>query len=50
MGLERAARTSDEELIAVAQREERVVITYDKGFGDLVFRERHAVGVILLAT
>lgn len=41
-------RTSDEELITIAEREERVVITYDKGFGDLVFRQRHAIAVILL--
>ncbi len=41
-------RISDEELIAIAQREQRVVITYDKGFGDLVFHHRQAIGVILL--
>jgi predicted nuclease of predicted toxin-antitoxin system len=41
-------RTSDEELITMASREKRVVITYDKGFGDLVFRQRHTTGVILL--
>ena len=41
-------RTSDEELVTIAEREGRVVITYDKGFGDLVFVQRRTVGVILL--
>ena len=39
---------SDREILAIARREGRIVLTNDKDFGDLVFRDRlpHA-GVIL---
>jgi predicted nuclease of predicted toxin-antitoxin system len=39
---------TDRELLAIAHREQRIVLTNDKDFGDLVFRDRlpHA-GVIL---
>jgi predicted nuclease of predicted toxin-antitoxin system len=45
-----AARGSvDEDILAWAAREDRVLITADKGFGDLVFRDGHPHrGVILL--
>ena len=42
-------RMADEDSLALAVREDRVVITNDKDFGDLVFRDRRAHrGVILL--
>ena len=39
---------TDRELLTIAQREQRIILTNDKDFGDLVFRDRlpHA-GVIL---
>jgi predicted nuclease of predicted toxin-antitoxin system len=40
--------TPDAELIKKAAREQRVVITFDKDFGELVFKRRHAVGVVLI--
>jgi predicted nuclease of predicted toxin-antitoxin system len=41
-------RTPDVELIEKAARERRVVITFDKDFGELVFRRGHSVGVVLI--
>lgn len=39
----------DPEVLALAVREQRLLITSDKGFGELVFRQRRAShGVILL--
>ena len=35
---EMAPGTSDEDLLALAYNEQRVLITEDKGFGELVFR------------
>lgn len=43
--------SADEELLARAANEERVVITNDKDFGELVFRSgKAATGIILLRT
>jgi len=42
-------QADDEEILARAASEQRIVITNDKDFGDLVFRSRQAhSGVILL--
>jgi predicted nuclease of predicted toxin-antitoxin system len=42
-------RMSDEDILALAVRDDRIVVTNDKDFGDLVFRDRRAHrGVILL--
>ena len=41
-------RTPDLELIEKAARESRVVITFDKDFGELVFKRGHPVGVVLI--
>lgn len=41
-------RTPDTELIEKAARERRVVITFDKDFGELVFKQGHAVAVVLI--
>jgi predicted nuclease of predicted toxin-antitoxin system len=41
-------RTSDIELIEKAARERRVVITFDKDFGELVFKRGHSVAVVLI--
>lgn len=42
---------SDEEILTKAENEERVVITNDKDFGELVFRlHKTSSGVILLRT
>ena len=39
----------DEEVLAIATREERILITDDRDFGELVFRRRHPhAGVIYL--
>jgi predicted nuclease of predicted toxin-antitoxin system len=44
-----AASLSDPEVIALASREERLLLTADKDFGELVFRRGHPVpGLILL--
>ena len=44
-----AARLSDADVIALAVREGRLLLTEDKDFGDLVFRrERIVRGVVLL--
>jgi len=42
--------SSDEIVLALAQREDRVLVTFDKDFGELVFRHGRAgsPGVILL--
>lgn len=46
---ESAASLSDEEVIALASREGRLLLTADKDFGELVFRRGYAVpGLILL--
>lgn len=46
VGLERA---SDEQLLAYAHQQQRVLLTRDKGYGSLVFlRHREHSGVILL--
>ena len=38
----------DEDVLALAERERRILITNDKDFGELVFRERHPhAGVVL---
>jgi len=40
---------SDADLLKMAVEQRRVILTADKGFGELVFRQRvSAVGVILL--
>jgi len=40
---------SDIDVIDLANRENRVIITFDKGFGELIFRERLRVkGLMLL--
>jgi predicted nuclease of predicted toxin-antitoxin system len=41
-------RTADVELIEKAARERRVVITFDKDFGELTFKRGHSVGVVLI--
>jgi len=41
-------RTPDLELIEKAATERRVVITFDKDFGELVFKRGHSVGVVLI--
>lgn len=39
----------DEEVLAISQREERILITDDRDFGELIFRKRLAhAGVIFL--
>jgi predicted nuclease of predicted toxin-antitoxin system len=46
---EMATSISDIEVCALAQSERRIILTYDKDFGDLVIRDRVQVpGVILL--
>jgi len=41
----------DDEILAKAESEERIIITNDKDFGELVFRSRRtAIGVILIRT
>jgi len=43
------AGLSDAEVIALASREHRILLTEDKDFGELVFRRQRAVpGVILI--
>ncbi len=42
-------RMSDDEILAIAAREQRLVITMDKGFGERVHRHKAAnAGVLLL--
>lgn len=44
-----ARRSVDVDILAWAVRDDRILLTADKGFGDLVFRDRHAHrGIILL--
>lgn len=46
---EAAAGLSDSDVIALASREMRLLLTEDKDFGDLVFRRDRAIpGVVLL--
>lgn len=46
---EAAAGLSDTDVIALASREKRLLLTEDKDFGDLIFRRERAVpGVVLL--
>jgi predicted nuclease of predicted toxin-antitoxin system len=46
---EAAAGLSDADVIALASREIRLLLTEDKDFGDLVFRrERVIIGVVLM--
>lgn len=46
---EAAAGLSDADVIVLALREQRLLLTEDKDFGDLVFRRERAVpGVVLL--
>ena len=44
----RAPGIEDEEVIALARRENRILITHDKDFGELVFLQRRRVPGILL--
>jgi len=47
---EAAAGFSDSDVLALALREMRLLLTEDKDFGDLVFRRGRAVpGIVLLA-
>jgi predicted nuclease of predicted toxin-antitoxin system len=42
-------KTSDEEILRVAARDDRIIMTSDKDFGELVFRQHEtAPGVLLL--
>jgi predicted nuclease of predicted toxin-antitoxin system len=46
---ESAAGLSDSDVIALALREKRLLLTEDKDFGDLVFRRERAIpGVVLM--
>jgi predicted nuclease of predicted toxin-antitoxin system len=46
---EAAAGLSDPDVIALAQQDNRLLLTEDKDFGDLVFRRERAVpGVVLM--
>ncbi len=46
---EYAAGTSDDEVLALANRQRSILITCDKDFGELVFRQKRvAEGVILV--
>jgi predicted nuclease of predicted toxin-antitoxin system len=49
IGLDHPASLDDREILAIASREDRLLITRDRGFGNLVFTEGmpHS-GVILL--
>lgn len=48
IGRDYPPRLPDEEVLALAHREQRIRITNDKDFGDLVVRKRHPhAGVIL---
>jgi predicted nuclease of predicted toxin-antitoxin system len=48
---EAAAGLSDSDVIALALRERRLLLTEDKDFGDLVFRRERAIpGVVLMRT
>jgi predicted nuclease of predicted toxin-antitoxin system len=47
--VEAAAGLSDADVITLALRERRLLLTEDKDFGDLVFRrERSVPGVVLI--
>lgn len=47
---EDAPSVSDEDVIALAMREERLILTFDKDYGELVFRKglKPAKGIIYL--
>ena len=46
-----SAKTSDEDILSLAERENRILITNDKDFGELVFKlGKPSAGVILLRT
>jgi predicted nuclease of predicted toxin-antitoxin system len=46
---EAAAGLSDEDVVTLASREIRLLLTEDKDFGDLVFRRKRAItGVVLM--
>jgi predicted nuclease of predicted toxin-antitoxin system len=48
---ESAAGSSDSDVISLALRENRLLLTEDKDFGDLVFRRQRTVpGVVLMRT
>ncbi|MES2196724.1 MAG: DUF5615 family PIN-like protein [Pseudomonadota bacterium] len=48
---ESAAGSSDADVISLALRENRLLLTEDKDFGDLVFRRQRTVpGVVLMRT
>lgn len=42
-------RSSDEQILQIAQKENRIVVTFDKDFGELAFRSKLPVqsGIIL---
>ena len=45
------AKTSDEEVLTLAERENRIIITNDKDFGELIFKlGKSSAGIILLRT
>lgn len=49
IALDHPAGLPDEQVLAIANREQRILITNDKDFGELVFRHRQAhAGLILL--
>jgi predicted nuclease of predicted toxin-antitoxin system len=44
-----APRASDDEVLAIANRERRLLLTDDKDFGDLIFRQAKRVpGIVLI--
>jgi predicted nuclease of predicted toxin-antitoxin system len=48
-GVEICQGSPDTRLLAIANRESRIVLTRDRGFGELVYAERRtALGVILV--
>ncbi len=49
VGPDYPARLRDSEVLAHAYREQRILVTDDRDFGELIFRQRHAhAGVIYL--
>src|SRR3989344_1463745 len=45
------AKASDEEVLTLAEREKRIIMTADKDFGELIFElGKSSVGIILLRT
>ena len=45
---ENIAGTTDEEILELANRDERILMTRDKDFGELVYREKRAHSGIIL--